>query len=89
MKVPKTAAIIGFNVCSSAFIALSAYGIFSYMSWESAEPSSFLTSLLYGAGILGSIGGLCYFGMHWDRGRAEEAKTARAGSPARRKTRNG
>lgn len=89
MKVPKPVAIVGFNVCSSVFIALSAYGIFSYMNWESAEPSSFLLSLLYGAGILGSIGGLCYFGMQWDRGKAEEARNPRATPPARRKTRNG
>ena len=74
MKVEKHVAIVGFNVCAAVFVSLSAYGIFSYMSWDQALSPSALSSLLYAVGIAASIAGICYFGIQMDRRRFEESK---------------
>lgn len=74
MKVEKHVAIIGFNVCMAIFVALSALGIFSYMSWDDVQSPTVLSQLLYGIGVAGSIAGICYFGIQMDRRRFEESK---------------
>ena len=74
MKVEKHVAIVGFNVCAAVFISLSAYGIFSYMSWDQAQSPSPIYSLLYAVGIAACIVGICYFGIEMDRRRLEESK---------------
>ncbi len=76
MRVDKYVAQIGLNVCMAVFIALSAYGIFSYMSWDPAQiqtPGA-LTVALYAAAIAASIAGICFFGIQMDRRRHEESK---------------
>ena len=74
MKVDKHVAIVGFNVCAAVFVSLSAYGIFSYMSWDvDVSPTPFF-SILYAIGIAASISGICFFGIQMDRRRFEESK---------------
>lgn len=74
MKVEKHVAVIGFNVCMAVFVALSALGIFSYMSWDEVHSPTVLTQLLYGIGVAGSIAGICFFGIQMDRRRLEESR---------------
>ena len=74
MKVDKHVAIVGFNVCAAVFVSLSAYGIFSYMSWDQAPSPSPLFSVLYAVGIAACIVGICFFGIQMDRRRFEESK---------------
>ncbi len=76
MKVEKHVAIVGFNVCAAVFISLSAFGIFSYMSWDQAPAQSptALDMFLYAVGIAACITGICYFGIQMDRRRFEESK---------------
>ena len=74
MKVEKHVAIIGFNVCMAIFVALSALGIFSYMSWDQVQSPTILTQLLYGVGVAGSIVGICFFGIQMARRRFEDSK---------------
>ena len=74
MKVEKHVAIVGLNVCMAVFIALSAYGIFSYMSWDQAQSPTGFALLMYSAGVAGSIIGICFFGIQMDRRRLEESK---------------
>jgi hypothetical protein len=74
VKVEKHVAIIGFNVCMAVFVALSALGIFSYMSWDDVQAPTVLIQLLYGIGVAGSIVGICFFGIQMDRRRLEESK---------------
>ncbi len=75
MRVEKYVAQIGLNVCMAVFISLSAYGIFSYMSWDQAQPSpGSLAVFLYAVGVAGSIAGICFFGIQMDRRRHEESK---------------
>ncbi len=76
MRVDKYVAKIGLNVCMSIFIALSAYGIFTYMNWDQQSQSpDALTTLLYGVFIAGSIVGICFFGIQMDRRRLEESQS--------------
>ncbi len=74
MKVDKYVATIGFNVCMAIFVALSAYGIFSYMSWDQVEYPAGPALFLYAVGVAGSIAGICFFGIQMDRRRLEESK---------------
>ncbi len=74
MRVDKYVAQIGLNVCMAVFISLSAYGIFTYMSWDQSQSPTSLTVLLYAAGIAGSIVGICFFGIQMDRRRLEDSK---------------
>ncbi len=76
MKVEKYVAQVGLNVCMAVFISLSAYGIFSYMSWDQVQslPQTSLTLFLYAVGVSGSIVGICFFGIQMDRRRLEESK---------------
>ncbi len=74
MKVDKYVATIGFNVCMAIFVALSAYGIFSYMSWDQVQSPTSLSVFLYAVGVAGSIAGICFFGIQMDRRRLEESK---------------
>lgn len=74
MKVEKHVAIIGFNVCMAVFISLSAYGIFSYMSWDQVQSPTALVLMLYSVAVAGSIIGICFFGLQMDRRRLEESK---------------
>ena len=76
MRIDRYVAQIGLNVCMAVFVALSAYGIFTYMSWDQVQPQSAtsLTLFLYGAGVAGSIAGICFFGIQMDRRRLEESK---------------
>lgn len=74
MKVEKYVAQVGLNVCMAIFVSLSAYGIFSYMSWEQLQSPNTLTVFLYGIGVAGSIVGICFFGIQMDRRRYEESK---------------
>ncbi len=76
MKVDKHVAVVGFNICAAAFISLSAYGIFTYMSWDQAQAQSpaTLTLCLYALAIAVCIAGICFFGIQMDRRRLEESK---------------
>ncbi len=91
MRVDKYVAKIGLNVCMAIFIALSAYGIFTYMNWDqqAAQSPDGLTSLLYGVLIAGSIVGICFFGIQMDRRRYEESRNRpeapRQAKPLKRK----
>ncbi len=74
MKVDRYVATIGFNVCMAIFVALSAYGIFSYMSWDQVQYPTAPALFLYALGVAGSIAGICFFGIQMDRRRLEESK---------------
>ncbi len=74
MKVEKHVAIVGFNVCAAVFVSLSAYGIFSYMSWDQVQSPAPLFSVLYAVAVAACIVGICYFGIQMDRRRFEESK---------------
>ncbi len=78
MRIEKYVAQIGLNVCMAVFISLSAYGIFTYMSWDQAEAQAqsptALAVFLYATAIAGSIVGICFFGIQMDRRRLEESK---------------
>ncbi len=77
MRVDKYVAKVGLNVCMAIFIALSAYGIFTYMNWDQqtqAQSPDAVTTLLYGVFIAGSIVGICFFGIQMDRRRLEESQ---------------
>ena len=88
MKVDKYVAQVGLNVCMAVFVALSAYGIFSYMSWDQgpaqAQSPGGLTVFLYATGVAGSIAGICFFGVQMDRRRHEESRN-RAPEPKTQK----
>lgn len=76
MRIDRYVAQIGLNVCMAVFISLSAYGIFTYMSWDQAQAQSptALAVFLYATAIAGSIVGICFFGIQMDRRRLEESK---------------
>ncbi len=75
MRVERYVATVGFNVCMAIFVALSAYGILSYMSWDQVQsPTSSLAVLLYAVGVAGSIAGICFFGIQMDRRRLEDSR---------------
>ena len=91
MKVDKYVAQVGLNVCMAVFVALSAYGIFTYMSWDQgpaqAQSPDALTVFLYATGVAGSIAGICFFGIQMDRRRHEESRN-RAPAPKTPKSRS-
>ncbi len=79
MKIPKLVAIVGFNVCTSVFVGLSAYGIMLYMGGEAGFESLSMRSALYsGLAIAASIAGIAWFGIQWDRCKIADARRAAA-----------
>lgn len=75
MRVPKKAAIFGFNLCASVFLGLCVYGLLSYAEGAKRPPGTLLMWVFFALGVIGCIVGICYFGSEWDRRNAEEAKT--------------
>ena len=76
MRLTTSAAAAGFNVSAAVFLGLSAYGIFSFLDPTDPQIPAASLSYLFGAGIGASIAGICYFGIRWDRGKAEDAARA-------------
>ena len=87
MRVPKSLAIFGFNLCASIFIGLCVYGLLAYADGGKRPPGGILSSLLFGVVAIGCIAGICYFGSEWDQRNAEEAKRpdVPASSPQKKK----
>lgn len=82
MRLSKTVAMVGFHICSSVFIAISAYGILLYMDPSGAQALSGRDSLLFASAIAACILGLCFFGIRWDRAKIEEARSRPPAPPA-------
>lgn len=76
MRVPKKAAIFGFNLCASVFLGLCVYGLLIYSEGAKSSPGTLLTWVLFSLGVIGCIVGICFFGSEWDRRNAEEARTS-------------
>ena len=81
MRVPKKLAIVGFNLCASAFIGFCVYGLLLYAEEAKRPAASPLFTGLVGLGVLGCIAGICYFGRQWDRRNAEEAREKKPSPP--------
>ena len=78
MRVPKKLAIFGFNLCASVFLGLCVYGLLIYSEGAKRPPGTLLMWLLFAAGVVGCIVGICFFGSQWDRRNAEEAAEKKA-----------
>jgi hypothetical protein len=69
-------ALHGLNVSMAVFTGISAYGLLLYfdsgLSAAIATPP--MTTFLLGAGIVGSISGICFFGVQLDRRKDEDRK---------------
>ena len=87
----KRLALHGLNLSMAVFTGLSAYGLLLYFEGgaEAAIATPVGTTLLLAAGVAGSIAGICFFGIHLDRRKAEDraAEERRKAEDAARKER--
>jgi len=81
VRVPKKAAIFGFNLCASVFLGLCVYGLLIYSEGAKRPPNTLLMWLLIASGVIGCIVGIGFFGSQWDRRNAEEAAEKKASPP--------
>lgn len=77
MRVPKSLAIFGFNLCASVFLGLCVYGLMIYAKEGKPPAGSLLSSALFALAAVGCIVGICFFGRQWDIRNAEEARAAK------------
>jgi len=82
VRVPKSLAIVGFNLCASIFVGFCVYGLLIQLDGESKRQFSTTVWSLMALGVIGCIAGICFFGAQWDMRNVEEKrKSAPANTP--------